>query len=346
MIIDVRTSAATAWAFAHALGCPSMVPCRGKSPAVRGFDKYSRVGQSTGELRSFLGWSASPMDFRPDAFAMWQGPVVSGPSPRLVVLDIDSRDEEIAAGLLAEYGTSPLTVRTPGKGTHHYFVEPERVAVATTLFKALSHDVKGRDSLCHLPGSAHPSALGTYEAFFEGEPLALADLLSADGRPTLPRGALLGALPTFNIEAFERSKAHCFVPHETEYGDSVFILDDDTARVTAERYQAACPGAVTGDEGDPFTNRMANKLGDLGVPEHIALEVMAGEWNDRCSPPWTHDELAYKVRSAYRTRKRPIGCRARGAQWDEAADGDERELMPIEEISEHLHALAADLSGG
>ena len=342
MIIDVRTSAATAWAFAHALGCPSMVPCRGKSPVVRGFDKYSRVGQSTGELRSWLRWSASPRDFRPDAWAMWQGPVVAGPSPRLVVLDIDTRDEETVADLLAEYGTSPLTVRTPGRGVHHYFREPERVAVATMIFKALAHDVKARDALCHLPGSAHPTALGAYEAFFEGEPLTLDDLLS------LSRGALLGALPTFNVEAYERSKAHCFVPNDSEYGDDVFILDDDTARVAAERYQAACPGAVTGDAGDPFTNRMANKLGDLGVPEHIAFEVMAGEWNDRCSPPWTHDELAYKVRSAYKSRKRPIGCRARGAQWDEAADGDERELMSDDEISEHLHALALALepSGG
>lgn len=319
----VAESAAVAFAFARAVGMPAMVPCTAKQPRIKSFNGYATTLQKPGELRDLLRWSARPGG--PDAWAMWSGPGVQAgnldragqrPAPRLVVLDIDTRDAEIVDVLLAAYGRSPLTVRTPGRGTHHYFREPEGVEVSSTCLSMLSHDVKARGTLCHLPGSAHPTASGRYEAFFEGEPLNTLDLLSA------PCGFLLGALPTFNVQVFEEAKAGCGVVKVADNGTEI-ELDDDTARQRGGAWLAKRPGAVDGQGGNNFTYWTACNLKDIGVPKHIAAELMEA-WNLTCEPPWSERDLTRIVNSAYKYGQTPVGSRARidesGALEEDAAD--------------------------
>lgn len=321
----VAESAAVAFAFAHAVGMPAMVPCTAKQPRITGFGRYATTLQKLGELRDLLRWSARPGG--PDAWAMYQGPGVQAgnldragrPAPRLVVLDIDTRDAEIVDALLAAYGRSPLTVRTPGRGTHHYFREPEGVEVSSTCLSMLSHDVKARGTLCHLPGSAHPTASGRYEAFFEGEPLNTLDLLS------VPCGFLLGALPTFNVQVFEEAKAGCGVVKVADNGTEI-ELDDDTARQRGSAWLAKRPGAVGGNGGDNHTYQAACGLKDIGVAKHIAAELMEA-WNLTCEPPWSERDLTRIVNSAYKYGQTPVGSRARidesGALEDAADEADE-----------------------
>lgn len=308
--MKVAESAAIAFAFARAVGMPAMVPCRAKQPLVKGFGAYSTARQAIGELRHWLKWSAKPGG--PNAWATFSGPGVTAgrfdtsaarPAPRLVVLDVDTRDPATAARLLSLYGRSPLTVRTPGRGTHHYFREPEGVEVETTLFSACGYDVKARKSLCHLPGSVHPNG-GRYQAFYRDHPLGLADLLR------VPTGFLLDALPTFNVRAFEDERARSGANRVLRDNGTEVILDDDTARHRGGAWLAKRPGAVTGNGGDNHTYLTACNLKDIGVPEHIALELME-TWNlETCLPPWSDRDLAIKVASAFKCGQTGIGSRA------------------------------------
>jgi hypothetical protein len=71
--------------------------------------------------------------------------------------------------------------------------------------------------------------------------------------------------------------------------------------------------AVEGERGEAVTFSVAARLGDMGVSESQAVELMLGDgegsWNDRCDPPWAPDELAAKVANAYKYRATPIGSR-------------------------------------
>lgn len=94
-------------------------------------------------------------------------------------------------------------------------------------------------------------------------------------------------------------------------------------RVDAQRalkrgvaYLAAAPLALEGAGGDSTTYRVAAELKDTGCTEAQALELLLGHWNDRCSPPWGPDELATKVRNAYKHGKEPPGIDAPEAVFE------------------------------
>lgn len=59
------------------------------------------------------------------------------------------------------------------------------------------------------------------------------------------------------------------------------------------------PLALEGSSGDHTTFLVACKLKDLGVTEEMCSELMFERWNNRCSPPWSSEELQKKVENAY-----------------------------------------------
>jgi hypothetical protein len=73
------------------------------------------------------------------------------------------------------------------------------------------------------------------------------------------------------------------------------------------------PLAVEGQAGDETTFKVAARMKDLGVDESACVGLMAERWNDRCSPPWDHDELGQKVKNAY-----AYGREAQGSAAPEA----------------------------
>lgn len=87
------------------------------------------------------------------------------------------------------------------------------------------------------------------------------------------------------------------------------------------------PIAIEGQGGDITTFKVAAELKDKGCSQDQALELMSGWWNDQCLPPWAQDELATKVRSAYRYGNTQQGALAPEAVFDEAEvpedEGDE-----------------------
>lgn len=67
----------------------------------------------------------------------------------------------------------------------------------------------------------------------------------------------------------------------------------------ASRYLEKVPGAVAGQSGHDQTWAAALAVcRGLCLPYDAALELLTVEYNPRCTPPWTPQELEHKVRSA------------------------------------------------
>ena len=56
---------------------------------------------------------------------------------------------------------------------------------------------------------------------------------------------------------------------------------------------------MEGAGGDARTLSVAAKLKDYGLTEATALELLLDHYNDRCSPPWSPEELELKVANAW-----------------------------------------------
>lgn len=84
------------------------------------------------------------------------------------------------------------------------------------------------------------------------------------------------------------------------------VLSTERVR-RAKRYLASVPPAVAGQHGDVHTFRVCCRLvRGFALNEDQALEVLS-EWNARCLPPWTADEMLDKIRSAQRYGREPVG---------------------------------------
>lgn len=75
----------------------------------------------------------------------------------------------------------------------------------------------------------------------------------------------------------------------------------------ARRYVASVPPAIAGQHGDVHTFRVCCRLvRGFALNESQALDVLT-EWNARCQPPWSPEELLDKVRRAARYGREPVG---------------------------------------
>lgn len=75
----------------------------------------------------------------------------------------------------------------------------------------------------------------------------------------------------------------------------------------AKRYLASVPPAVAGQHGDVHTFRICCRLvRGFALNDHQALHALE-EWNARCQPPWSPEELLDKLRRAARYGREPVG---------------------------------------
>ncbi len=75
----------------------------------------------------------------------------------------------------------------------------------------------------------------------------------------------------------------------------------------ARRYLAAVPPAVAGQGGDLRTFRVCCRLvRGFALAQDVALQLLA-DWNARCDPPWTEQELIAKLEHAERYGREPVG---------------------------------------
>ena len=99
-------------------------------------------------------------------------------------------------------------------------------------------------------------------------------------------------------------------PREVTILDFVPDQSPDIAR--AIEYLKHLPAAVEFNGSDDATIKVANAIGDLGLSQECALEIIWEHWANRCEGDWTKDWLEEKIRSAYCSRQNEIGCDALG----------------------------------
>lgn len=114
-------------------------------------------------------------------------------------------------------------------------------------------------------------------------------------------------------------------------------IDPERAHARAVEYLTKqAPEAIEGAGGDRTTFVVAAKLKDLGVDEATATRLMLELWHDGCG--WSPDELAAKVRNAFKYGANPPGADAPEAAFepinvsnDEHSEGN---------VSQGVHPLA------
>ena len=82
---------------------------------------------------------------------------------------------------------------------------------------------------------------------------------------------------------------------------------DTPAVERARRYLQSVPPAIAGQHGDLHTFRVCCRLArGFALNDDQALDVLS-DWNERCQPPWSADELRAKLRRAARYGREPVG---------------------------------------
>jgi hypothetical protein len=156
------------------------------------------------------------------------------------------------------------TVKTPRGGWHLYYTGSLPPSASTKLGPHI--DTRGQRSYILVP----PSVVN-------GSPY-----VETDGRyPTL--------LPA-SIEA-KFAARNDTVGARTEELDSP--TDISSGRALLRSYARRGIVSVSGQGGNNAAYQIAAKLvRDFGLTAATSLELMMGEWNDACVPPWSREELA------------------------------------------------------
>lgn len=105
-------------------------------------------------------------------------------------------------------------------------------------------------------------------------------------------------------------------------------LDQARAKARALRYlEKEAPLSIEGDGGDETAYKVACRVKDLGVDQTTAFELLFVNWNPRCAPPWSAEELESKVENAYRYGTETVGVASPEADFDSLSEPVKRGLL-------------------
>lgn len=194
----------------------------------------------------------------------------------LLVLDVDVKNGGPATiATLADIRPLPITFtsKTPTGGEHLFYRLPEgHPGVPNSVGKiGRGIDIRSTGGYVVAPGSDTEA-----------------------GRYHIHHNAPIADAPDWLIQMAGEAKAK----QERPAAPVADALPDTYAR--AATWLSRHPGAVEGQGGDAHTYATACQLRDLGVSEAQCVELLTGEWNDRCSPPWDTADLKIKAHNAYR----------------------------------------------
>lgn len=208
--------------------------------------------------------------------------LLTGEKAGYFVLDVDGAvGAETLAMLERENSTLPRTwtSHTGGGGAHLFFRHPGFPVRGSASKIGRGLDVRGEGGQVVAPPSAHPSG-AKYEwacAPWDTDLANAPEWLLAMLRPVLrPVPAPL--------------------PRTT-----------DTLR-RAGAYLAKIPGAVAGARGhDTAWAAALAVVRGFGLSESESFNLLASDYNPRCSPPWSDKELEHKIHSAAQDGRTTIG---------------------------------------
>lgn len=192
----------------------------------------------------------------------------------LVVIDVDvAKGGQQSLGILNALNPLPLTyrVRTPTGGSHMYYRLPAgHPGVSNSVGKlGAGLDTRSTNGYVVGPGSDVPA-----------------------GRYYVDRQGYIAEAPDWLLRLLGEARAK-------ESTKPVADAPDDTFARAAD-WLARHEGAIEGTGGDAHTYATACKLRDLGVSEPQCVELLTGEWNSRCAPPWDPADLRIKAHNAFR----------------------------------------------
>jgi putative DNA primase/helicase len=262
----------------HSPNCENSIK-RGKAPTQYGWQKKSQ------------GWD----ELRAEMERVWarEGAcnigLVTGKASGLVVVDIDEPgwfdEHEMHLG-------SPVIERSPSGGLHLYYKYPQGLSgdirsrsSAARIFKGVDILADGGSQVVTWP-SVHQSGQGMY-TFDRG-----LDLLDAlEEADELPRWIVDEMLTERKEERVRES--------DVKGGQ----LDLHAARLALRSF----PPAIEGAGGDLQTLKAALIGRDYGLSAKEVYGLMREEYNGRCSPPWSDQDLADKVKNAFKYAQRGQG---------------------------------------
>jgi hypothetical protein len=201
----------------------------------------------------------------------------------LIVMDVDRKEgkngEATFEALIAKHDQLPRTRthQTPSGGWHLFFRATDKVRTYSKTANVFGEHIDN-PGYVPMPGHTFPAAKNGSGA---GEYVVIDNAPVADA-------------PEWFAEYLK--------PREREQVDQIPLVDLDQPHSIelARNYLHCMAGAVEGQGGDDYTAlTIAPHLKDLGISEDRAFELMRDEWNDRCIPPWSLDDLRTKVENGY-----------------------------------------------
>ena len=188
----------------------------------------------------------------------------------LVVLDVDVKNGKPGLQTFSDLGLKidTLTVLTPTGGLHLYY-------------RGLSH-----------PVSQSPIGPGI-------------DVRSFNGFAVAPGSTINGASYTLDNDSpileFPEHLRHKLKPprQRAEAAASVELDLPESVEIACHYLRHNAPLAIEGQNGDDTIYRVCCRLHDFGVTEFTALKLLLEEYNEKCAPPWSPEELQTKVGNAY-----------------------------------------------
>ncbi len=220
--------------------------------------------------------------------------VACGQASGFWALDVDplKGGAESLAELEAKHGKLPDTVEAiTGSGGRHilFAMPPAGVKIRNRVGFAPGLDTRSDGGYIIVAPSLHESGRR-----YEWEASSQPDETSIASAPDWLIELVLGA-PGRELRGIE---AFC----EADLPELNYRIE------RARKYIAKVPGAIAGKGGHLQTWLVALVLArGLALPETVALEVLAAEYNPRCEPRWSLADLAHKVASATKDGRRPLG---------------------------------------
>lgn len=206
-----------------------------------------------------------------------------------LVIDIDPRNfpagrdcfREIS-NLYPEILGKTLTIRTGGGGMHLYFKKPADFAIRGGLKEYPGVEFKTRGQQVVGAGSTHPDTNLPYEFLVKHSPINIST-----------KFLLMIEKKLANME-----------------GSADVYTDDDQSKQRYIDYLLSTEPAIEGEGGDHRTFQVIARGRDFGLSANTCTELFLKQFNPRCRPAWTLDEINKKVKNVYLYATNSVGCLA------------------------------------
>lgn len=245
-----------------------------------------------------------------------------GDDESLIVIDVDNKDgkkgDDVILSLEMEGKEFPETYvqKTPTGGRHIVYRTKEQISQGVNVFGP-GVDTRGRGGYIVAAGSKVDA--GVYTANQTNTSMVPDWVPNACGR----------------------------APIKKEKTKRLRLVDEDRAANLAINYlENEAPISIEGDGGDQTAFKVAARVKDFGVSKETALELLLSHWNDRCSPPWSTEELSSKIEHAFRYGQEEPGARNPETQFEKIKDSMEKEDEPKGPIDQLNSEYAFVLAGG